>query len=283
MGVEGVPERPRGPGRGVPRRNRRGARHGRAGKPLRIRAAGSSPARCSTRSTISTGSSSSNAPPPPRRPPRSDSRRPAPGPPGCERCSWGRRVRRPIACRPRGKRGRDPRPVQPGPARGSRTIAGVAAGQRGGGAPRDPGLPAGKGAPTRRRRPDRRRGARPDCRRGVRRHPAEIDPRHPRLGCINVHASLLPKYRGAAPINWAVARGETVTGITIMRMDEGMDTGPMLHVREMPIGEEDTAETMFSKLSLLGPSRCAKRCASCGRRRSTRRRRTPRSRRTPRC
>ena len=74
----------------------------------------------------------------------------------------------------------------------------------------------------------------------------------PRLGCINVHASLLPRYRGAAPINWAVARGETVTGITIMRMDEGMDTGPMLHVREMPIGGEDTAETMFSKLSNLG-------------------------------
>jgi methionyl-tRNA formyltransferase len=74
----------------------------------------------------------------------------------------------------------------------------------------------------------------------------------PRLGCINVHASLLPKYRGAAPINWAVARGETVTGITIMRMDEGMDTGPMLHVREIPIGGEDTAETMFSKLSILG-------------------------------
>ena len=74
----------------------------------------------------------------------------------------------------------------------------------------------------------------------------------PRLGCINVHASLLPKYRGAAPINWAVARGETETGITIMRMDEGMDTGPMLHVREMPIGEEDTAETMYAKLSALG-------------------------------
>ena len=74
----------------------------------------------------------------------------------------------------------------------------------------------------------------------------------PRLGCINVHASLLPKYRGAAPINWAVARGETVTGITIMRMDVGMDTGPMLHVRETPIGEEDTAETMFSNLSILG-------------------------------
>ena len=74
----------------------------------------------------------------------------------------------------------------------------------------------------------------------------------PRIGCVNVHASLLPKYRGAAPINWAVARGESVTGITIMRMDEGMDTGPMLHVREIPIGEEDTAETMFSKLSILG-------------------------------
>jgi len=74
----------------------------------------------------------------------------------------------------------------------------------------------------------------------------------PRLGCINVHASLLPKYRGAAPINWAVARGETVTGITIMRMDEGMDTGPMLHVREVAIREEDTAETMFPILSVLG-------------------------------
>jgi methionyl-tRNA formyltransferase len=74
----------------------------------------------------------------------------------------------------------------------------------------------------------------------------------PRHGCINVHASLLPKYRGAAPINWAVARGETVTGVTIMRMDEGMDTGPILHVREMPIGEEDSAETMYPKLSILG-------------------------------
>jgi len=74
----------------------------------------------------------------------------------------------------------------------------------------------------------------------------------PRLGCINVHASLLPKYRGAAPINWAVAGGETVTGITIMRMDVGMDTGPILHVREMPIGVEDTAETMFANLSILG-------------------------------
>ncbi len=74
----------------------------------------------------------------------------------------------------------------------------------------------------------------------------------PKYGCINVHASLLPRYRGAAPINWAIARGETMTGVTIMRMDPGMDTGPMLHVREMPIREDDTAETMFPRLSALG-------------------------------
>ncbi len=74
----------------------------------------------------------------------------------------------------------------------------------------------------------------------------------PRYGCINVHASILPRYRGAAPINWAIARGETETGVTIMKMDAGMDTGPMLHVRRMPIGEDDTAETMFPKLSALG-------------------------------
>lgn len=74
----------------------------------------------------------------------------------------------------------------------------------------------------------------------------------PKHCCINVHASLLPKYRGAAPINWAVVRGEETTGITIMKMDVGMDTGPMLHVREMPIGIDDTAETLFPKLSLLG-------------------------------
>lgn len=74
----------------------------------------------------------------------------------------------------------------------------------------------------------------------------------PRLFCVNVHASLLPKYRGAAPINWAIARGETVTGVTIMRMDAGMDTGPILLSREVPIGEEDTAGTMFDVLSRAG-------------------------------
>lgn len=74
----------------------------------------------------------------------------------------------------------------------------------------------------------------------------------PPLGCINVHASLLPKYRGAAPINWAIVAGETVSGVTIMKMDVGMDTGPILHVREAPIAEEDTAGTLYAKLSLLG-------------------------------
>jgi len=74
----------------------------------------------------------------------------------------------------------------------------------------------------------------------------------PRMFCVNVHASLLPKYRGAAPIHWAIARGETETGVTIMRMDAGMDTGPMLLSRETPIGEEETAGTMFGRLSRLG-------------------------------
>jgi methionyl-tRNA formyltransferase len=74
----------------------------------------------------------------------------------------------------------------------------------------------------------------------------------PAHGCINVHASLLPKYRGAAPINWAVVRGETATGVTVMKMDVGMDTGPMLLAREIPIGGDDTAETLFPRISLLG-------------------------------
>jgi methionyl-tRNA formyltransferase len=74
----------------------------------------------------------------------------------------------------------------------------------------------------------------------------------PKYGCINVHASILPRYRGAAPINWAVARGETKTGVTIMKMDVGMDTGPMLHVRELPIGDDDTAETIYPRLAELG-------------------------------
>jgi methionyl-tRNA formyltransferase len=74
----------------------------------------------------------------------------------------------------------------------------------------------------------------------------------PPRGCINVHGSLLPRYRGAAPIQWAVIRGERETGITIMRMDEGMDTGDMLLKRSVPITDEDTAGTLEAKLAPLG-------------------------------
>lgn len=74
----------------------------------------------------------------------------------------------------------------------------------------------------------------------------------PRLGCINVHASLLPKYRGAAPINWAIASGERETGITIMQMDAGLDTGPMLARRAVEIGAEETAEELSARLAQVG-------------------------------
>ena len=73
-------------------------------------------------------------------------------------------------------------------------------------------------------------------------------------GCINIHGSLLPKYRGAAPIQWAVVDGETETGISIMRLDEGMDTGPVLLTRTEPIRPEDTAGTLFERLAPLGAS-----------------------------
>ncbi len=74
----------------------------------------------------------------------------------------------------------------------------------------------------------------------------------PRFGCINVHASLLPKYRGAAPINWAIVRGEKITGVTTMLMDEAMDTGDVLLKRETVIDEEDNGETLSRKMSELG-------------------------------
>jgi methionyl-tRNA formyltransferase len=74
----------------------------------------------------------------------------------------------------------------------------------------------------------------------------------PRLGCVNVHASLLPKYRGAAPINWAIANGERETGVTIMQLDEGMDTGPMLAKRATPIGDDETAPELSTRLAQIG-------------------------------
>ena len=74
----------------------------------------------------------------------------------------------------------------------------------------------------------------------------------PRLGCINVHGSLLPKYRGAAPIQWAVLNGDKVTGITTMYMDEGMDTGDMILKQEVEIGEDETTGELWNRLSKIG-------------------------------
>jgi methionyl-tRNA formyltransferase len=74
----------------------------------------------------------------------------------------------------------------------------------------------------------------------------------PRLGNLNLHASLLPKYRGAAPIQWAIASGESVTGVTIMRIDAGLDTGDILMQREVAIASEDTAETLGPRLASVG-------------------------------
>ena len=71
-------------------------------------------------------------------------------------------------------------------------------------------------------------------------------------GCWNVHASLLPRYRGAAPIQWSLIRGETTTGVTLMQMDPGMDTGPLLLQRELVIAAADTSGTLHRKLSELG-------------------------------
>jgi len=74
----------------------------------------------------------------------------------------------------------------------------------------------------------------------------------PRHGCINVHASLLPRWRGAAPIQRAILAGDTRTGVSIMRMDEGLDTGPVLAERSCPIGACDTAGTLHDRLAALG-------------------------------
>jgi len=76
----------------------------------------------------------------------------------------------------------------------------------------------------------------------------------PRYGCINVHASLLPKYRGAAPIQWSIIDGEKLTGVTIMQMDEGLDTGNMLFKSVVEIAANDTADSLYDKLSACGAS-----------------------------
>lgn len=74
----------------------------------------------------------------------------------------------------------------------------------------------------------------------------------PEYGCINIHASLLPKYRGAAPINWVLLNGETETGVTSMQMSEGLDTGDMLIKRAVSIGENETYSELYSRLSEIG-------------------------------
>lgn len=76
--------------------------------------------------------------------------------------------------------------------------------------------------------------------------------RAPKRGCFNVHFSLLPKYRGAAPVNWAIVRGEPETGVTTMLMDEGLDTGPVLLQRATPVGETETAPQLLARLSEMG-------------------------------
>ena len=76
----------------------------------------------------------------------------------------------------------------------------------------------------------------------------------PKYGCINIHASLLPKYRGAAPIQWAVIDGEKESGVTTMMMDVGLDTGDMLEQKAIPLDEKETGGSLFDKLSALGGS-----------------------------
>lgn len=74
----------------------------------------------------------------------------------------------------------------------------------------------------------------------------------PRLGCLNIHASLLPRYRGASPIQHAIIDGEERTGITIMQMDAGIDTGDILYQKELPIDRRDTSQSLYDKLTVLG-------------------------------
>lgn len=80
----------------------------------------------------------------------------------------------------------------------------------------------------------------------------------PRYGCVNVHASLLPKYRGAAPIQWAVINGDAVTGVTTMRMDEGLDTGDMILKEEVKIRADETGGSLFDRLSEVGAKLCVR-------------------------
>ena len=83
-------------------------------------------------------------------------------------------------------------------------------------------------------------------------------------GCINVHASLLPKYRGAAPIQWYIIEGEDVTGVTTMQMDEGLDNGDMIMKKEVPIAEDETGESLHDKLAAAGAALCVETLKALG-------------------
>ncbi len=91
----------------------------------------------------------------------------------------------------------------------------------------------------------------------------------PRLGCINVHGSLLPRWRGAAPIQRSLWAGDAETGVTIMQMDVGLDTGDMLHKLACPIEAHDTSATLYDKLAELGPAGMLSTLAQLGRRQRT--------------
>lgn len=84
----------------------------------------------------------------------------------------------------------------------------------------------------------------------------------PRFGCVNVHASLLPKYRGAAPIQWAVINGDMVTGVTTMLMNEGLDTGDMIMKKEIIVREDETGGSLFERLSRVGAKLCVETMAA---------------------
>jgi methionyl-tRNA formyltransferase len=82
----------------------------------------------------------------------------------------------------------------------------------------------------------------------------------PRLGCVNLHASLLPKYRGIAPVNWAIMKGEKETGVTTMFMDEGVDTGGVIMARSTPISADETAGQLLERLAGIGADLLAETC-----------------------
>ena len=83
----------------------------------------------------------------------------------------------------------------------------------------------------------------------------------PKYGCVNIHASLLPKYRGASPIQWAVINGEKTAGVTTMQMDVGIDTGDMLEKTELPLAEDETGGSLFEKLAEAGAGLCVQTIA----------------------